>query len=96
MEKYILIPAETFCLSHQIEVQFIEDLHDFGLVEVVSKKKTLFIPETEIQKLGRILVFNRELDINLAGIETIFQLLERIEGMQDRLTKLENKLKKYQ
>lgn len=96
MEEHTLIPAESFCVSHQIDVHFIEELHDFGLVHIVSKQQSLFIPETELQKLERILVFNKELDINLAGIETIFQLLERIEGMQNQLIRLENQLKKYE
>jgi MerR family transcriptional regulator/heat shock protein HspR len=96
MEKHILIPAENFCTSHEIALTFIEDLNNFGLVTVVTKENTLFIPETEVQKLERILVFNQELDINLPGIETIFHLLERLEKLQHHLSELENQLKRFQ
>ena len=96
MESSLLIPANSFCSSHDIAIAFIEDLHSFGLVTVVSKQDNLYIPEAEILKLERILTFNKELEINLPGVETILHLLERIEHMQQNLSKLENQLKRYQ
>ena len=95
MEELILIPVEHFCISHQIEIQWIKSLEDFGLVKIVTKKDLLYIPENELKKLERILVFNRELDINLEGIEAIFQLLSRLEKVQERVLLLENQLQKF-
>ena len=96
MESSLLIPADSFCSSHDIAITFIEDLHSFGLVTIVSKQDNLYIPEAEILKIERILTFNKELEINLPGVETILHILERIEHMQQNLSKLENQLKRYQ
>lgn len=95
MEEYILIPAQDFCLSHQITIDVVQTMSDHGLIEIVKRKESFFIPENQIKRLEQILVFNRELDINLEGIETIFELLERIEFMQDHIKKLENKLQRF-
>lgn len=95
MEELILIPVEHFCISHKIEIQWVKSLQDFGLVKIVTKKDLLYIPENELKKLERILVFNRELDINLEGIEAIFQLLSRLEKVQERVLLLENQLQKF-
>ena len=88
MEDYILISAQDFCLSHEVRIETVQILSDYGLI-------TFFIPENQIKRLEKILVFNNELDINLEGIETIFDLLERIEGMQDHILQLENKLQRF-
>lgn len=95
MEDYILIPAQDFCTSHKVTVETVQMLSDYGLIEIVQRKQTVFIPENQLKRLEQILVFNKELDINLEGIETIFELLERIEKMQSHIIHLENKLKRF-
>ena len=95
MEDYILIPAQDFCISHQVTIETVQILSDYGLIETVKQKETFFIPENQINKLEKILIFNKELNINFEGIETIFDLLERIEKMQHYITQLENKLQRF-
>ncbi|MFT5752711.1 MAG: MerR family transcriptional regulator/heat shock protein HspR [Flavobacteriales bacterium] len=95
MEDYILISAQDFCLSHEVRIETVQILSDYGLIKTVKREETFFIPENQIKRLEKILVFNNELDINLEGIETIFDLLERIEGMQDHILQLENKLQRF-
>jgi hypothetical protein len=95
MEDFILIPAQDFCLSHQVTLETVQILSDYGLIETVKREETFFIPEDQINRLEKILIFNNDLNINLEGIETIFDLLARIEGMQDRILELENKLQRF-
>ncbi len=95
MKEHLYIPVDEFCISHKIEVQWIKSLEEYGLITVIVKKEVLYLSEKELKRLERILVFNRELEINLAGIETIFHLLERLERTQEEKRVLENKLQKY-
>lgn len=95
MEDYNLVPAQDVCVSHKVTVETVQMLSDYGLIEVVQLKQTVYIPENQLKRLEQILVFNKELDINLEGIETIFELLERIEKMQSHIIQLENKLKRF-
>jgi hypothetical protein len=47
-------------------------------------------------RLEKIVRLHFELDINLEGIETIAHLLERMEGMQEKIVQLTNRLKAYE
>ncbi|HSN08475.1 MAG TPA: chaperone modulator CbpM [Hanamia sp.] len=90
MEKEELIPAEDFCIYHNIEYSFISSLEDSGLISVTSVEQSTYIPAEELQKLEKFVRLHYDLDINIAGIETINHLLEKIEEMQKEILQLRN------
>lgn len=96
MSKTNLIPANEFCASHHIEVSFIETLQEEGLIEITTIEETEYIREEQLYELEKIVRLYYELDINLEGIETVLQLLQRISGMQDEITLLKNRLRLYE
>jgi len=91
-----LITITDFCVYHHVEDSFIHSLHDAGLVEITTVDKQNFIPETEFQKLERMVRLHNELEINIAGIEAITHLLERVEALNDRLQQMSNQLNFYE
>ena len=91
-----LIRAEEFCRGHQLEVAYLYSLQEFGLIEVVSTDSQVFIRRDELPRLEKIVVFHRELQVNLEGIDVIMNLLERVTRMQDEVTQLRNRLKRYE
>jgi chaperone modulatory protein CbpM len=91
-----LIAATDFCVYHQLEHTFITDLQEAGLVEVKIVNNTAYIPETELQKLEKIIRLHNELDINMAGIEAIIHLLQRVEDIQEEIRLLKNSLRLYE
>jgi hypothetical protein len=95
MEDYTLIPAADFCKGHGVEIALIEQLDSHGLIEVIYRENHLFIPDHQIKKLEKIIVFHIDLEINLAGIESILPLLDRVASMQQQITDLENKLHRF-
>ena len=90
MEKDELIPAEDFCIYHNIEYSFISSLEHSGLISVTSVEQSTYIPAEELQKLEKFVRLHYDLDINIAGIETINYLLERIEEMQRKILQLKS------
>jgi hypothetical protein len=90
MEKDELIPAEDFCIYHNIEYSFISSLEDSGLISITSVEQSAYIPAEELQKLEKFVRLHYDLDINIAGIETINHLLERIEEMQREILQLKS------
>jgi chaperone modulatory protein CbpM len=90
MEKDELIPAEEFCIYHNIEYSFISSLEDSGLITVTSVEQLTYIPVDELQKLEKFVRLHYDLDINVEGIETINHLLEKIEQMQKEILQLRN------
>ena len=91
-----LIPVNEFCLNHQIETSFIDSLQDTGLIEITKLKNSLFLESNQLQQLEKILCFHYELDINLEGIESISNLLQQIDYLQEEILGLKNKLRLYE
>jgi hypothetical protein len=91
-----LIATVDFCRYHDVEYTFITSLQEAGLVEITIVNETPYIPETELQKLERMIHLHHDLEINIAGIEAITHLLERIEQMQENMQGLRNRLRIYE
>lgn len=96
MKAKHLIKATDFCVYHQLEHSFITDLQEAGLVQITIVDNSPFIPDTELHKLERMIRLHDELDINVAGIEAITHLLQRIEDIQEEMRVLKNSLKAYE
>jgi len=88
-----LIAANEFCVYHDVEYNFINSLNEAGLVEITVVDQTTYIPESELQKLERMIRLHNELEINIAGIDAISHLLQRLEAMQEEINKLRNRLR---
>lgn len=91
-----LISAADFCLNHQVEYSFIQLLHQNGLIEISEIEETVYIPESQLPDLERIVRLHYEMNINIEGIETITYLLGRIEDMQQEINRLKNRLYVYE
>lgn len=96
MNKGNMIPADEFCAYHNIEISFINSLHEAGLIEITTIKETEYISESQLHELEKIVRLYYDLDINIEGIETVMHLLERINEMQDEITVLKNRLRLYE
>ena len=90
MENDKLIPAEEFCIYHNIEYSFISSLEDSGLIRVTSVEQNTFISSDELEKLEKFVRLHYDLDINIEGIETINHLLEKIDALQKEILHLKN------
>ncbi|MEO8886720.1 MAG: chaperone modulator CbpM [Mucilaginibacter sp.] len=91
-----LITITDFCVYHHVEDTFIHSLHEAGLVTITEVDKQTFIPESELQKLEKMIRLHNELEINVAGIEAITHLLQRVELLNDRLQQMNNRLVFYE
>jgi chaperone modulatory protein CbpM len=92
MTKTHLIATAEICIHHNVEYTFISSLSEAGLVELQIVDTKAYIPETELQKLEKMIRMHHELEINIAGIEAITHLLQRVEQMQEELRVLRNRL----
>ena len=90
------ITTTDFCTYYNVERTFITSLQDAGLVQVTIINETTYIPETELQKLEKMIHLHHDLEINIAGIEAITHLLDRVEQMQEDMRQLRNRLRLYE
>ena len=91
-----LIAANEFCIYHNVELSFIYSLQQSGLIEVTVVEEKMFVEESELPQLEKMVRLYHEMDINLEGIETITYLLQRMQAMQRQISVLETKLNIYE
>jgi len=96
MPKAAMIPLQTFCIHHHIDLAFIHSLQRFGLIETVTVEETSFIPEDKVNELEKLVRLYHELDINLEGLDVITHLLERMKQMQEEIAELKDRLSLYE
>ncbi len=93
-EKYILV--SHFCNQTHIEVSFVENLHEYGLVTFEEKENDVFIGEKDISEIEKMFRLHHDLGINFEGLDAIKQMLKRMKKMEKQLGLLQNQLKIYQ
>jgi hypothetical protein len=96
MQTEEMIPADEFCIHHNIELSFIYSLKESGLIEMSSVEEKIFVPVSQLNQLERLVRLYYEMDINLEGIETITYLLQRMNDMQQQIILLNNRLRIYE
>ena len=96
METPEMIPVAAFCSSHRIERSFIDSLQSYGLIEVTVVEEHPFIAAVHLVKLEQLVRMHFDLDINLEGLDVIFNLLDRVQSMQSEIRSLKNQLRLYE
>jgi len=96
MQRNNLTELNQIYINYQVDAAFIDALKETGLIEVVDISETIYIEDNQLVLLEKYIHFYHSLDINLAGIETISQLLLNIERLNEELTRLNNKLQFYE
>jgi hypothetical protein len=91
-----LIEVNEFCVSHQIEVSFINSLCDTGLIEVLSDQESVFFDSEQLQQIEKFIRFHYDLDINIEGIECINHLLHRTAALHVEIASLRSRLSLYE
>lgn len=95
MESAKYVALTHFCSGHQIAPEFVVQLFDYGLIELVPLKNENYIPIEELPKTEKIIRLYSELDINLEGIAVVTQLLDQVEDLNKEINYLKNKLSVY-
>lgn len=96
MQKENLIPAELCSQQYNVELSFIQSLHQYGFIHIVYAEQKQFIDMDELHTLEKFIRMHYELDINMEGIEAINHLLDRVQNMQDEIAYLRSKLNVYE
>lgn len=92
MEKGKKISVEQCCSYYSIEISFVQQLDEHGLIELNRSGKETFIAFEQLPDLERYIRLHYELEINMAGIEAVMHLLNRVQGLQQELKKLQGGL----
>lgn len=96
MEITDLISIKTFCTHYNVPATFIKDLQDYELVEIVVSENENCIKTTQIIQIEKMMRLHFDLNINLEGLDAVYNLLKRVESLQNEITTLHNKLRLYE
>ena len=96
MKEQYLIPTQTLCSQYNIENSFFDALNQMGLIQIEIRKNTQFIHQDQIGALEKIIRLHHELNVNLEGIDVVFNLLEKEKKLRDELNAIKNRLRLYE
>ena len=96
MSTETYIPIKTLCTYYKVETSFFQGLNDYGLIEITTIEKSAFIHQNYIKNLDSIVRLHQDLHINFEGIDTVMNLLEKIQDLQDELAVTKNRLRIFE
>lgn len=95
MQPEELIPAGEFCAFHHVELSFIKNLHESGLIGMTVRDGIFFLPADELPTLEKFTRWFYDLDINPEGIEALSHVLSRMEQLAEENRVLRNRLRRF-
>ncbi len=90
METTNLLAVPKFCEVYNIELGFVNALHEHGLIELVILQNVQYVQHEHLRDLERLIRLHYDLEINMEGIDVIAHLLKRVEAMQEEMAILRN------
>jgi hypothetical protein len=96
METQKLISIQRFCDHYSIPINFINELKEYELIEIIVENNQDCIQITHINKVEKIIRLHYDLDINLEGVDVINNLLNQVDSLKKEITDLHNKIAFYE
>jgi chaperone modulatory protein CbpM len=95
MHSADFIVAGEFCAFHQVELSFIKELHDSGLIGMTTRDGAMLLPAEELPALEKFVRWRYDLAINFEGIEALAHLLQRLDDLREENRMLRNRLRGF-
>jgi hypothetical protein len=96
MKTEELIRIDELCLHYEVEPKFFLHLHEIGLIEISVVQELRYIHITQVAGLERMVRLHHDLQLNPEGMDVVFNLLQKIDGLQAELLELKNRLRLYE
>ena len=93
MNTQDLISIKQLCNYYKVPQSFLDTLYDYQLIEVQTFNNEIYIQKTQVRDVEKIIRLHYDLEINIEGIDVIFNLLNQIEVLQSQNIQLKNQLK---
>tara|TARA_R110002074_G_scaffold326939_2_gene497433 strand:- start:89 stop:385 length:297 start_codon:yes stop_codon:yes gene_type:complete len=90
------ISIQQFCTHYNVPKTFINALHEYDLVEITITNNENYLKTNQLNDVEKMMRLHYDLDINLEGIDAIYNLLKQVEDLQSQIITLRNKLNFYE
>ena len=91
-----LIPIPQLCSHYELEMSFFVNLSEIGLLQITTVETTSYIDMDSIQKIEKIIHLHQDLEVNIEGIDVVFNLLQKMDSLQNEVTALKNRLRLHE
>lgn len=91
-----LISIPELCSHYEIELSFFTNLSEMGLVEIKTVETISYIDSDCIYEIEKMIRIHQDLDVNMEGIDVVFNLLQKLDTLQNEVTSLKNRLRLYE
>lgn len=96
METTHLISIQQFCTHYNVPRTFINALSEYDLVEITITENENYLRTNQLNAIEKMMRLHYDLDINIEGIDAIYNLLKQVEVLQNEIKALKNKLDAFQ
>ncbi len=96
MSKEKFIPLQKLCELYKIEMSFFSSLNEIGLIQITSIEESNYIHQDKINDIEKMIRMHRDLEINIEGIDIAFNLLQKIDELENELNTIKNRLRIYE
>ncbi|AMV38638.1 chaperone modulator CbpM [Planctomyces sp. SH-PL62] len=88
-----IIPRESVARHLSISVQMLVRYEELGLVHSAREGDVLGYEPSQVRRIWSIMTYQRDLGVNLAGVEVILRLRDRMSHLHDHLADLADELR---
>jgi len=96
MEIKDFIPVIQLCSHYKVEISFFNELNEVGLIDITTIEQTLYLHQDKINDVEKMIRIHRELNVNTEGIDVVFNLLQKVDDLQNELNNVQNRLRLYE
>jgi len=93
-EKLILL--DNLCAHYNIEMAFFYNLSQMNRITIKTINKSLYVEENTLHEIEKMIRMHQELNVNTEGIDIVFNLLEKMDNLQNQLVSVKNRLRLYE
>ena len=94
LQKYIRIT--DFCQGHALEETFLYQLQEVELIEILEVERHPVIPQSQLDRLERLVRLHRDLEIGPQGLLDVDHLLGRMEKLREEVLELRRRLDRWE
>ncbi|WP_456421116.1 chaperone modulator CbpM [Lutibacter sp.] len=92
MIKEDFITLDKLCSLYKVKMSFFSDLNEIGLIDIFTIERTQCIHQDKIIDIEKMIRIHHDLNVNIEGIDIVFNLLQKIEDLQNELMIVKNRL----
>jgi hypothetical protein len=96
MSKEKFIQINQLCTHYEVEMSLFSELKELGIIEILTIEDGYFIHEEKISIVEKVVRMQKDLNLNLEGVDIVLNLLEKIDNLQSELNTVKNRLRLYE